>query len=411
MSKQVLIAGGGIGGMAAALACARSGWKVRLFERAAHFSEVGAGIQLGANVTRVLQDWGMSAGLARFAAYPPRLQVRDVRSGRELGSLRLGNHALEKYGAPYATIHRADLHGLLLAAVRAQGTVQLHQDTTVSGFDATTGGVRVATVRATGTAGPVVEGNALIGADGLWSRVREVLLRDGPPRPSGHLAYRALVPQASLPATLRSQDVTAWLGPRLHVIGYPVCAGTALNVVAFVHGSPPGADASPGALAHWDHNANAADLRAALAGCASPLRDLVHAIDHWRLWVMSDRPPMTGPHQQAQGRVALLGDAAHPMRPYLAQGAGMAIEDAQALGGVLQQAGTRKDVVDALARYAQMRWRRNARVQARAERNGRIFHATGPMRWGRNLAMRLLGERLLDMPWLYGQHVPAGGPG
>jgi salicylate hydroxylase len=401
-APKLLIAGGGIGGLAAALAGTRAGWGVQLFERAAVFSEVGAGIQLGPNVVRVLQEWGLAPALRSVAAFPPQLQVRDAHGGQVLGRLQLADMPA-RHGAAYATIHRADLHGLLLAAVRAQGTVQLHQDTTVSAFDATADGVRLATLQVGGADGPAVEGTALIGADGLWSRVREALLHDGPPRLSGHLAYRALVPQASLPAALRSQDVTAWLGPRLHVIGYPVCAGAALNVVAFVHGSPPGADASPGALAHWDHSANAADLRAALAGCATPLRDLVQAIDHWRLWVMSDRPPMTGPHQQAQGRIALLGDAAHPMRPYLAQGAGMAIEDAQALGGVLQQAGTDGDIVAALARYAQQRWRRNARVQARAERNGRIFHATGPVRWGRNLAMRLLGERLLDMPWLYGQ--------
>ena len=398
--RRLLIAGGGIGALAAALSCARAGWGAQLVERAVAFSEVGAGIQLGPNVVRVLQGWGLAPALQAVAAFPTELQVRDAHGGQVLGRLGLADMPA-RHGAAYATIHRADLHSLLLAAVRQHSTVQLHLNTPVIGFEASDQGVRLNTTLADGTPGPAFEGSALIGADGLWSRVREGLLHDGPPRLSGHLAYRALVPQAQLPAALRSQQVTAWLGPRLHVISYPVCAGAALNVVAFVHGTPPGGDASPDALAQWDHSANAADLRAALAGCAAPLQDLVRAIDVWRLWVMSDRAPVRGGQQMAQGRVALLGDAAHPMRPYLAQGAGMAIEDAEALGQLLQPA-SEHTVAPALARYAELRWQRNARVQARAERNGRIFHATGPVRWGRNLALRLLGDKLLDMPWLYG---------
>jgi salicylate hydroxylase len=182
-----------------------------------------------------------------------------------------------------------------------------------------------------------------------------------------------------------------------------VRAGEALNIAAFVHGQPPGGQATPDALAGWDHATNAVDLQAALAGCCAPLQDLVRAVPDWRLWVVCDRAPLRRATQLAQGRVALLGDAAHPMRPYLAQGAGMAIEDADALARALHQvdmAGI--DVPTALARYTLERWQRNARVQAKAQRNGMVFHATGPLRWGRNAALRLLGERLLDMPWLYG---------
>ena len=176
---------------------------------------------------------------------------------------------------------------------------------------------------------------------------------------------------------------------------YPIRGGDWLNVVVFVHGDVPND------FQNWDHNANAADLTSQLMDCCPALQDTVQAAPDWRLWVMHDRPPVQGPNQMAQGRVALLGDAAHPMRPYLAQGAGMAIEDAAELGVVLGAA-TSANAPTALQHYASNRWQRNARVQARALRNGQIFHATGPMRRGRDAAMKVMGERLLDMPWLYG---------
>jgi salicylate hydroxylase len=251
-----------------------------------------------------------------------------------------------------------------------------------------------------------VQGDALIGADGLWSRVREQLLADGPPRVTGHLALRALLPQASLPERLRSQQVTAWLGPKMHVVQYPVRGGEWLNVVAIVQGQVDGD------LQSWDHASNASELKAALLRTAWPLRELVQAVTDsggeagasWRLWALCDRPPISGAQQQAQGRVALLGDAAHPMRPYLAQGAGMAIEDAAELGSALAQAQNQAvEVPTLLQRYAQNRWQRNARVQARSLRNGQIFHASGPLRWARDASLKLLGEKALDLPWLYGK--------
>ena len=388
--SPVLIAGGGIGGLAAALACSRAGLLVQLFEQAPEFGEIGAGIQLGPNVMRVLQGWGLDAALAGAAAFPARLRAREALSGDVLGVLPLGRDIAQRYGAPYAAIHRADMHGLLLQAVRDRGDAVLHLQRVVSSFEQAVDGV---TLRLGD--GASVQGDVLIGADGLWSRVRAALLADGPPRVSGHLAYRAMVPQHSLPESLRSSDVTVWLGPDMHVVQYPVRQGDWLNVVAIVHGQRADAD-----LSQWDHLANASDLRTALADTCAPLRDLVEAIDYWRLWVLCDREPMRGAHEQAHGRVALLGDAAHPMRPYLAQGAGMAIEDAAELGRCLTETG--RDFSAALRRYAERRWQRNARVQARSIRNGAIFHAQGPLRWGRDLSLRLLGAKLLDQPWLYG---------
>jgi salicylate hydroxylase len=390
MTQQVLIAGGGIGGLAAALACSRAGCDVRLYERAPVFSEVGAGIQMGPNVVRVLQAWDLEAALQAVAAFPDRLQVRHALSGAELGVLRLGQATVQRYGAPYATIHRADLHQLLLGALRARESVWLHSGRTVEHYRETADAVSLRL-----DSGPEVEGDVLIGADGLWSRVRSQLVADGAPRVAGHLAYRAMVPQGRLPAALRSQQVTAWLGPRLHVVQYPVRRGEWLNIVAIVHGHVQGG------LEDWDHGANAADLQTHLAHACSPLRALIEAVPDWRLWVLCDRPPVSAAGQMARGRVALLGDAAHPMRPYLAQGAGMAIEDAAELARQLAQVDGVLDVPTLLQRYALNRWQRCARVQARSIRNGEIFHLEGPMAWARDTSLRLLGERLLDVPWLY----------
>ena len=392
MKKQVLIAGGGIAGLAAGIGAARAGWEVRLFERAAVFSEVGAGVQLGPNVVRRLQSWGLQGALQAVAAFPPRLVVRCALSGAQLGNLALGATAVQRYGAAYASIHRADLHGLLLQALQQQPDVHLNLEQTIEGYSPSDEAVTVRT-----HCKKVIEGDALLGADGVRSRVRAQLLGDGPPRVTGHLAYRVVVPQAALPQALRTSEVTTWLGPRLHVVQYPVRRGELQNLVVIIEGP------APDDLDTWDHSANAADLESALAGTCTALQDVVRGVPAagggWRLWPLADRPPLRAPAQMAQGLVALCGDAAHPMRPYLAQGAGMAIEDAAELESALSMHDL--EVPLRLRRYALNRWQRAARVQARSLRNGRIFHATGLMRWGRDLSMRLLGERLLDQPWLY----------
>jgi salicylate hydroxylase len=402
--KQVVVAGGGIGGLAAALACARQGVPVQLLERTMQLSEVGAGIQIGPNVTRILQAWGLGDALAQVAAFPQRLQARDARTGQVLGSLRLGQRAQAMYGAPYATIHRADLQAMLHTAVQAAG-VDVRLGQTVQGWRETADGLAVNTAedlavgaaderaRAAATASPLMA-EALIGADGVWSAVRQQLLGDAPARFTGHLAYRALVAQADLPVHLRSDEVTVWMGPRLHVVHYPVRGGQWLNLVAIVHGDKPAqADA-------WDEAGHAQALMQAMGAVGKDLHERLASVPAWRQWALHDRAPMVGAHEMAQGRVALLGDAAHPMRPYLAQGAGMAIEDAQVLGQCLgAETGS---VAERLQAYAEQRWARNAQVQARAIRNGRIFHATGPVAWGRNVSMRLMGERVMDVPWLYG---------
>ncbi|MDB5873936.1 MAG: monooxygenase, FAD-binding [Ramlibacter sp.] len=389
MNKQALIVGGGIGGLAAALTCSRAGWSARLYEKAQQFSEVGAGIQLGPNATRILAHWGLESALASVAAFPGRLIVRAAQDGSQLGTLRLGSAFTERYGAPYAAVHRADLQDLLLDAVRNAGVdVQLSAAVgTVLSFP------HAARLRIDGRE---IEGDALVGADGLWSAVRSQVFSDGPPVFAGHLAYRSLAIQRDLPEPLRSRDVTVWLGPRMHLVSYPVKRGEQLNVVVLVQGA-----ARAAAAQEWDQAAAAAELQIAMGPLCAPLQDLVQAMPGWRLWALHDRPPMRGADEMARGRVALLGDAAHPMLPYFAQGAGMALEDAEELGRTLSMGEGDDDAPLALRRYAQSRWQRCARVQALSRRNGHIFHATGPLRWGRDLSLRLLGERLLDQPWLY----------
>ena len=393
MRKQVLIAGGGIAGMAAALGASHAGWDARLFERAPQFSEVGAGVQLGPNVVRRLQAWGLQKALQQVVALPQQLVARSGINGKVLASAPLRQSMVERYGAAYVTIHRADLHGVLHQAAQQRADIFINPGQEVSEL---LGTERVTTIRT--SANKVVEGDALMLADGVWSKLRAPLLGDSSrPRVSGHLAYRALLPMTDVPVGWRSNEVTVWLGPRMHAVHYPVRRGEMMNIVVIIEGP------APQDMEHWDHAANAQALEQALKHCSSNLQDLVRSVPaagaQWRLWPLSDRAPLQGPEGMAKGLVGLIGDAAHPMRPYLAQGAGMAIEDAAELQRALAMDDLEVEL--RLRRYAINRWERNARVQARSIRNGNIFHATGPVRWGRDLTMRMLGSQLMDLPWLY----------
>ncbi|MFY8102554.1 MAG: FAD-dependent monooxygenase [Ramlibacter sp.] len=391
MSRRLLIVGGGIGGLAAALAAARAGWQAQVLEQASTFSEVGAGVQLGPNATRVLRTLGVLDALRDTACAPRHLRARDAVRGHELGGLPLGPSFESRYGAPYLTVHRADLHAALL-----QGLTGLEVDLQA--------GQRLAAVQAlpdgvqgvTGT-GTTLGADALVGADGLWSAVRSSLVADAAPRASDHAAYRALIPVDRVAAALQEPVVTAWMGPRLHAVSYPVRGGALLNVVVVVE------QVVEGSTGGWDLPGTGERLRAAMGSVCGPLQALVEAAPSWGLWVLHDRAPVAGAHEMARGRLALLGDAAHPMRPYLAQGAAMALEDALEMGRCLGAVSDRiLDVEPALQRYALSRWERVARVQRRALRNGVVFHATGPLRLGRDLVLRSVGARIMDLPWLYG---------
>lgn len=402
MTKSILMAGGGIAGMAAGFAAVRAGWRATVFERAPEFSEVGAGVQLGPNVTRILQAWGLGEALKQVVASPSGLHARSMATGEVLATLPV-NEATMQYGAPYVTMHRADLHGLLLQAARRQGVdvqsdavvLRVAQSTDVAVFDVLQHGQAQHHTAAVAVA-----------ADGVWSPLRQQLLGDGLPTFTDHIAYRALVAQSDLPAHLRSQDISVWMGSQAHVVSYPVRGGDYLNVVCLTEGRLLDADAhNLQALQTWNVQKSEAqtlaELNHALRGACAPIKDLMVACSDWRLWPLCGRPAMRGAHEHAQGRVALVGDAAHPMLPYLAQGAGMAIEDADELAAQLLSA-TPANAPERLLQFANARWQRNARVQARAVRNGQIFHATGAMRAGRDMGLRLMGSRLMDVPWLYG---------
>ena len=402
MNRNVLIAGGGIGGVATGLAAARAGWHATVFERAAEFSEVGAGVQLGPNVTRILQAWGMGAALKQVAAFPAGLHARSLKTGEVLATFPV-KQAVTQYGAPYACLHRADLHGLLLKAAAREG-VQVVNDAAVQKVGQSENQAVFDVVQRS----HLSHYSAAVGvaADGVWSPLRQQLLGDGLPSFTGHIAYRALVAQADLPQHLRSQDASVWMGAQAHVVSYPVRGGDYLNVVCLAEGRLLEDDAKHlPALHTWNAQKSQAqtlaELSHALRGACVPLVDLMRACSDWRLWPLCGRPVMQGAHEHAQGRLALVGDAAHPMLPYLAQGAGMAIEDAAELASQLQDAAWAQ-VPERLHQFANARWQRNARVQARAVRNGKIFHATGGVQWVRDLGLRLMGPHLMDMPWLYG---------
>ena len=393
VKNSILIVGGGIGGLAAALACAQRGAQAHVIERAHAFSEVGAGIQMGPNVTRTLFSWGLEKALREVVFSPERLQVRDVQNGRSLGVLRLGQRSLTTYGAPYFTVHRAELHQVLLQQVLNEGAARLSLQGEV---DLIREEVDHLTVQGRDLSTAILETlqtEALVGADGLWSTTRQHITDNASPRVTGLLAYRALVPMHSLPESLRTQDVMVWVGPKVHAVLYPVRRGEYLNLVVIVRGQ------APESLEDWDHAGNKQELNGAMGFAHAELKNVLEAVEAWRLWPLCDRPPVRGPQDMAKGRIALLGDAAHPMRPFLAQDAGMAIEDADTLAACWAM--SELPIEDRWRLYAQKRWARNAKVQQRSIRNGEIFHSEGMLRWGRDLAMKALGETVMDVPWLY----------
>lgn len=387
-----LVAGGGIGGLATALALQQQGIGSQLWEQADAFGEVGAGIQIGPNVTRILRRWGLGSALEQVAVSPQALVSHDAVTGQCLGRLDLSDVA-RRYGAPYLTIHRADLHGLMLAALDP-ARVKTHLRRSLAEVQVDSAGA----LRVIDDQGQGCEPPALIGADGLWSRVRQQVWSDGDPLPTGHWAYRALLPTRLLPLRWREPLVRVWMAPGLHAVHYPVRRGEWLNLVVLVEAPEHAAQAGWDAQREPEHIR--ADVQRALRGLCHDLHDVLRHVETWRAWSLWARPDLQGPSQLARGRVALLGDAAHPMLPYLAQGAGMAIEDAWQLAQCVDTMGE-EELTKGLATYAHARWARNARVQRQARRNGEVFHARGPMAWARNTALRLAGPRLMDQPWLY----------
>jgi len=390
MTRRALVVGAGIGGLAAALGLARQGLEVEVFERAPRLQEFGAGLQLTPNATRALARLG-GLDSARAAAMSPRA-VRVLRGADSAELARLSvAEAERRWGAPYLTIHRVDLHQALADAAAATGAVALHFDSEVVGVVSEPDGAAVV-VRRGGNENRE-PGEAIVGADGLRSLVRGARGVSDAPRFSHRVAFRATVEAAWVAPRWRENEVTLRLGPRAHLVHYPLRNGAIVNLVAVIESSWRGAPGDD----PWDGEADRAALDRAFRDWSDDARDLIAAAQGWRAWPLMLRPPLD---RFAFGRMALIGDAAHPMTPFLAQGAAQAIEDAEALA---RQLGARQDAVTALAAYSSDRAERANRVQREATMQGRIYHLTGPFALARDLTMRVLGPEgmLRRLDWLY----------
>jgi salicylate hydroxylase len=390
-SRTVIIVGAGIGGLTAALAIARRGFEVAVFDQAQRLEEVGAGIQLSPNASRILLALGLAEQLQRHVVTPEELRIIDARTARVLARAPLGPAAERRYGAPYWVIHRSDLQTVLVEAVRACPGITLHLGARVDDFRLTEAGV---TISAHSPQGDIEHrGAALIGADGLWSSLRGGLGHRRAPRFAGHSAWRALAPAEAVAPQLRAPAVNLWLGSAAHLVHYPVRGGSLVNVVAIMR--------DDWHETGWSAPAERAEIlaRYSAAAWSATARALLAAPPHWQKWALYDRAPLA---RWGTGAVTLLGDAAHPMLPYLAQGAAMAIEDAAVLAQRLAE--TRDDPAAAIRRYERERRSRTARAQRAARRNGTIYQLGGPAAALRSLALASLGgTRLLARyDWLYG---------
>ena len=386
MTLPVLIAGGGIGGLAAALGLAGKGIPSLVLEKAAQLGEIGAGIQLGPNAFHAFDALGIGPEARRLAVYIDSLRLMDALTAEEIASIPLDEAFRTRFGNPYAVVHRGALHGVLLKACETHDRVTLRTSAAVTGYDQDDD-----TVTATLASGETVTGRALIGADGLWSSVRAQLVGDGPPRVSGHTTYRSVIPTEEMPEALRWNAATLWAGPRCHIVHYPLSDWKEFNLVVTYHNGAP--EPVAGKPVSHDEVAKGFDHVAPLA------REIIAKGRDWKLWVLCDRDPIL---HWTEGRVALLGDAAHPMLQYMAQGACMALEDAVCLA---DEMGGSDDPASALASYAARRRLRTARVQLQSREVGtHVYHPEGAHAELRNaiMAAKTPEDWYDTIAWLYG---------
>lgn len=386
-SRTIIVAGAGIGGMTAALALARAGFRAVVLEQAARLEEAGAGIQLSPNATRVLFDLGLSERLLPLVIAPEAIRVIDAPSGNGIVRIPLGASAAQRYGAPYWVIHRADLQAVLAITAAENPDITLRLGTRVEDFAVHQHGITVQARDAQGTRDE--QGAALVGADGLWSTLRTRLGESRPPRFAHRTAWRAIVPAARLTAEFREPVTSLWLGPNAHLVHYPVRGGRDVNIVAIARDEWQ----EPG----WSAPGKQGDLAPHFASFAPQARALIAVPERWQKWALFDRPPRL---PRLRGPVTLLGDAAHPVLPFLAQGGAMAIEDAAVLAQWLER---ENEPEPALRAYETQRRRRVARVQREARRNSWGYHLAGPLGAARNAVLTMMGgEKLLRRyDWLY----------
>ena len=386
-ARPVLIVGGGIGGLAAAVGLAQKGLASIVLEKSATLGEIGAGIQLGPNAFHAFDYLGVGETARRMAVYIDQLRLMDALSAEEITHIDLGEAFRARFKNPYAVVHRGDLHGVFLKFCRDSDRIELRPDSEVESY-AQDG----AAVTARLASGERVTGSLLVGADGLWSNVRKQVVGDGPPRVSGHTTYRSVIPTEQMPEDLRWNAATLWAGPKCHLVHYPLSGWKLFNLVVTCHNDAPAAVAGK-PVGHDE-------VMQGFRHVHERARDIIRHGKDWKLWVLCDREPV---EKWTDGRVALLGDAAHPMLQYAAQGACMALEDAVCLSHML--AAHPGDHETALARYCAQRVVRASRVQLQSRAIGEhIYHPAGAHALVRNAIMRAKtsADYYNDLAWLYG---------
>ncbi len=383
---RIVIAGGGIGGLATAIGLANKGIASIVLEKAPQLGEIGAGIQLGPNAFHAFDYLGVGDAARQMAVYIDNLRLMDALSGEEITRIPLDARFRERFRNPYAVVHRGDLHGVFLRACEAHPLVELRVNSGVTGYRQD--GTGAEAVLADGS---TVRGRALIGADGLWSAIRQQLVGDGAPRVSGHTTYRSVIPVEEMPEDLRWNAATLWAGPKCHIVHYPLSGWKLFNLVVTYHNDAP----EPVAGKPVSHD----EVRKGFEHVSPVARQIIEKGKDWKLWVLCDRDPVL---EWTDGRVALLGDAAHPMLQYFAQGACMAMEDAVCLSEELAAGGA---LEAALGRYRDRRRLRTARVQLQSREIGQhVYHPAGAHAELRNAVMRArTAEEWYDqIDWLYG---------
>ncbi|TDH62704.1 3-hydroxybenzoate 6-monooxygenase [Dankookia rubra] len=386
-AAPMLIVGGGIGGLAAALGLARRGIRCSVLEKSPALGEIGAGIQLGPNAFHAFDHLGVGDTARAMAVYIDRLRLMDAVAGEEITHIDLGEAFRRRFGNPYAVIHRGDLHGVFLTACRESPLIALRTGSEV--VDYAQDGKGVTALLANGER---LAGSVLIGADGLWSKIRRRVVGDGAPRVSGHTTYRSVIPTERMPEALRWNAATLWAGPKCHIVHYPLQGWKLFNLVVTYHNDAP----------------------ALVGGQPVPFEEVMRGFEHihprvqaiirhgreWRKWVLCDRDPV---EHWVDGRVALLGDAAHPMLQYMAQGACMAMEDAVCLSHMLATHPGR--IEPALEAYRARRVLRTTRVQLMSRAMGEhVYHPAGAHALLRNAIMSAKDSRQWyeTLAWLYG---------
>ena len=389
-SRTIVVAGAGIGGLTVSLALAARGFRVIVMERAERLEEAGAGLQLSPNASRVLIDLGLAPHLAQHVIAPDAIAVLSARAGGEIARIPLGDAAKSRYGAPYWIVRRADLQSALLARVHDHPDIDLRLGCQFE--DVATYPKGITAVQRQGTTRVQEPALALVGADGVWSSVRHQIFPEAVPQFTGRIAWRGIIDAKQLPREYNARRVQLWMGPNAHIVAYPMSDMQRINVVVIVSGkwNRPG----------WSEPGDVTDIANQFSVAHWPIavRMMIGAVDGWRKWALF---AMKDGGVWAKGNVALLGDASHAMLPFVAQGAGMAIEDAAVLAKFLYD--DQANASAAFAHYAKQRASRVRRAQRTARLNGHIYHMRGPAAFARDHAIRLFGsERLLArQDWIY----------